>query len=175
MPNSCPSTHPTRLWWLLIFSLPIWTVSFKRVRTMSICFVLFALSQPLYLAQNLAHNRPVFGKWMAEGMRAWMWPRNGFILVASGQLAAWCCSGPSNTALRALGIIRTQLLTWTPTKPWWKPRRFFPTLSFLDKHLWHSYAVTMTMESSQFHGSRRKENSSRIKPLANIFIKASKI
>lgn len=38
-----------------------------------------------------------------------------------------------------------------------------------------TYAKTMTIKSSQFHGSRRKVNSPTQKPLARIFIRDSKV
>lgn len=38
-----------------------------------------------------------------------------------------------------------------------------------------TYAITITLKSSQFHGSRRKVNSVMQNPLANIFINDSKV
>lgn len=38
-----------------------------------------------------------------------------------------------------------------------------------------TYAMTMTVKSSQFHGSLKKVNGNRQNPLANIFIADSKV
>lgn len=38
-----------------------------------------------------------------------------------------------------------------------------------------TYAMTMTVKSSQFHGSLKKENGTKQNPLANIFITDSNV